>query len=107
MVAMRSTLPVICYRERVTPCGRVMIWMTLAACSSRTPTARERALQELPANSQVIASADGPTLATPTFRRVVDATRATVPSDLGCVIDTALTSEAVALAYDGRVGTTI
>jgi hypothetical protein len=81
--------------------------MALGACGSRTPTARERALQELPANAQVIASADGPLLGTPGFRRVIDASRAKIPSDLGCVVDAALTSEAVALAFDSRVGTTI
>lgn len=84
-----------------------MFWVALAACSSRAPTARERALQELPAEAQVIASADGPTLATPDFRRVIDATRTKAPSDLGCVIDAALASEAIAVAFDARVGTTI
>jgi hypothetical protein len=61
----------------------------------------------MPANAQVIAAADGPNLSTATFRRVIDATRAKVPADLGCVIDTALTSEAVAIAFDTRIGTTI
>jgi hypothetical protein len=84
-----------------------MISAALAACASRTPTARERALQELPADARVIATADGPMLASTSFRRVIEANRAKVPADLGCVIDTALTSEAVAVAIDPRIGTTI
>jgi hypothetical protein len=107
MEAMRSTLPVIWYRERVTSWATVMISASLAACSSRTPTARERALAELPADARVIASADGPSLASAGFRRVIDANRAILPPDLGCVIDTALTSEGVAVAIDPRIGTTI
>jgi len=81
--------------------------MALGACISRTPTARERALEEIPANAQVIASADGPLLATPSFRRLIDASRAKLPGDLGCVVDAALTSEAVAVGFDSRLGTTI
>lgn len=91
----------------MTACARVILVGALAACASRTPTARERALEQLPANAQVIAAADGPMLASATFRKVIDGTRGKLPSDLGCVIDTALTSEAVAVAVDTRVGTTI
>lgn len=91
----------------MTSCARVFIWLALGACISRTPTARERALEELPASAQVIASADGPLLATPSFRKLIDASRSKVPRDLGCVVDAALTSEAVAVAFDSRVGTTI
>src|SRR5258706_1849105 len=107
MVAMRSNLPAICYRERVTSCARVMVCGTLAACAPRAPTARERALEQLPASAQVIAAADGPMLASPTFRKIIDATRSKLPGDLGCVVDAALTGEAVAVAVDPRVGTTI
>ncbi|HUS31581.1 MAG TPA: hypothetical protein VMZ53_23910 [Kofleriaceae bacterium] len=46
-------------------------------------------------------------MATPSFRKVIEATRSNAPGDLGCVIDTALTSEAIAVAFDARVGTTI
>src|SRR5262245_33469027 len=107
MLAMPSTLPAICYRERVSPCAKVAISMALAACSGSTPTARERALRQLPSEAQLVAAADGPALATSTFRRVVDVARVHVPAKLGCVIDAALTGEAVAVAVTPSVGTTI
>src|SRR5678815_1781648 len=100
MVAMPSTLPSICYRERVTARARVMIFAALTACSTRTPTARERALAQLPSTARLVAAADGSALARPTFRRVVDVARPRVPSSLGCVIDAALTGEAIALAVE-------
>ena len=46
-------------------------------------------------------------LASPTFRKIIDSTRGKLPSDLGCVIDTALSGEAVAVAVDPHIGTTI
>jgi hypothetical protein len=85
----------------------VVISAALVACSSRTTTPRERALSQLPASAQIVAAADGSALATPTFRRVVDAMRARIPAELGCVVDIGLTSEAVAVAIDPQVGTTI
>lgn len=85
----------------------MLISATFVACASRTPTARERALERVPAESQFIAVADGPTLATPGFRKVIDATRSGLPNELGCVVDAALTSEAVAFGTDPKVGTTI
>lgn len=54
-----------------------------------------------------MAAADGPALASPSFRRVIDAMRARIPVELGCVVDIGLTSEAVAVAIDPQVGTTI
>ena len=84
-----------------------MISATLVACSSRSTTPRERALSQLPASAHIVAAADGPALATPSFRRVIDAMRARIPAELGCVVDVALTSEAAAVAVDPHVGTTI
>src|SRR5215216_2164927 len=98
MVAMDSTLPVICYRKRVTTYAWVVISMHFLACAERTPTARERALGQLPSDAQMVAAADGPALAGPTFRRLIDVARPHVPAKLGCVIDAALTSQAGALA---------
>lgn len=81
--------------------------MHFSACSERTPTARERALAQIPSDAQLVAAADGPALARPTVRRLIDVARPHVPAKLGCVIDAALTSEATALAVDPDVGTTI
>ena len=87
-------------------------WATLAiplalgACSTRTPTARERALQQLPAAAEIVVAADGPSLSEPSFRRLVDAARVYVPASYGCVLDTTTTSEAAAVA-SGPSGTTV
>lgn len=86
---------------------RAVLFTGVLACTSRSTTPRERALAQLPANALVVAAADGPALSTPAFRRIIDATRARVPAELGCVVDVALTSEAVAIAVDPQVGTTI
>jgi len=91
----------------VTTCAWVVIFAGIAACSERTLTARERALAQLPTEAQLVAAADGPALARPTFRRLIDVARPHVPAKLGCVLDAALTSEAIALAVDPNVGTTI
>jgi hypothetical protein len=77
----------------------------LAACSSRTPTERERAVAGLPSEAQLVAAADGTALGP--LRAVVDAARAFLPATLDCVVDAALTSEAVAVAVTPRVGATI
>lgn len=87
-------------------------WATLAiplalgACSTRTVTARERALQQLPATAEIVVSADGPSLSEASFRRLVDAARVFVPTSFGCVLDAATTSEASAAAI-GPTGTTV
>jgi hypothetical protein len=83
----------------------VGISVALAACASTTPTERERAVGKLPASAQVIAAADGTALAP--FRPVIDAARPFMPANLSCVVDVALTSEAVAVAVEPRTGTTI
>src|SRR5689334_48949 len=109
MVAMARTLPSICYRKRVRTgartCAAVVIASALAACASTTPTERERALAKLPAQAQLIAAADGVALST--LRAVIDAARPFVPARFGCVVDAAMTSEAVAVAVAPGVGATI
>jgi hypothetical protein len=82
-----------------------MISIALAACADGTPTERERALGKLPSQAQLVAAADGTALSG--FRPVIDAARAFVPKQLDCVVDAALTSEAVALAVTHDTGATI
>jgi hypothetical protein len=79
--------------------------MAIAACASRTPTERERALSKLPSEARLIAAADGPALSA--LRPALDATRPLLPRSLDCVLDGALTSEAVAIGLSPRLGTTI
>ena len=83
----------------------MVISVALTACASTTPTERERALGKLPAQAQLIAAADGPALAA--LRPVIDAARPFVPSKLDCVVEAALTSEAIAVAVAPSNGTTI
>jgi hypothetical protein len=85
----------------------VVIWTAASACGSRTPTERQRALERIPAKAQVIAAADGPALGSATFRKILDAVRPQLPSSLGCVVDAAMTSQAVAVGVHPDVGTTI
>lgn len=80
-------------------------FVALAACASRTPGERERAVSKLPAQAQLIAAADGAALAA--FRPVIDAARPFMPRTLDCVLDAAMTSEAVAVAVAPGVGTTV
>ena len=87
----------------MTTWATVVISLALTACSSRTPTERERALAQLPPDARFVIAADGAALST--ARSVVDAARPFLPARLGCVIDQALTSEAVAVAVQPRVGT--
>ena len=89
----------------MTTCARVVSFVVITACASRTPTERERALAKLPSEAQLIAAADGPALGA--FRPVIDAARPFAPRTLDCVLDVALTGEAVAVAISPRVGTTI
>src|SRR6185369_10255421 len=105
MVAMGGTLPSICYRKRVRKCAAVVISAALAACASTTPTERERALAKLPSQAQMVAAADGTALAA--FRPVIDAARLFLPRNLDCVVDTALTSEVVAVSVAPGTGATI
>jgi hypothetical protein len=83
----------------------VVISVTLTACASTTPTERERAVAKLPSQAQLVAAADGTALAA--FRNVIDAARPLVPGKLDCVVDAALTSEAVAVALTPQIGATV
>lgn len=83
----------------------MVISAALAACASTTPTERERALGRLPSQAQLIAAADGTALTA--LRPAIDAGRAFVPKALDCVVEAALTSEAVAVAVTPGAGTTI
>lgn len=80
-------------------------FLALATCASRTPAERERAVSKLPAHARLIAAADGPALAP--FRPVIDAARPLVPRTLDCVLDAAMTSEAVAVGVTPGVGATV
>ncbi len=91
----------------MTTWGRVLISTALAACSSRTPSERERALERIPATAQLILSADGAALGSTAFRRVVDSLIPHVPSSLACVAEAAVTSDAIAVGVQLHVGTTI
>jgi hypothetical protein len=82
-----------------------MISTLLAACATSTPTERERALAKLPSQAQLVAAADGSALAA--LRPVIDSARPFMPKQLDCVLDAALTSEAVAVAVTPSAGTTI
>ena len=82
-----------------------MICVALAACASRTPTERERALDKLPSQARLIAAADGSALAP--LRPVIDAARPFLPTGMECVVDAALTAEAAALAVTPDIGTTV
>ncbi|HSN25049.1 MAG TPA: hypothetical protein VLT45_02155, partial [Kofleriaceae bacterium] len=83
--------------------GKVVIAGALVACH-HPPSARERVLALLPAEASVVAAADGSALAA--WRRAVEVARPYAPAAFGCVIDAALSGDAVALAH-GESGTTI
>jgi hypothetical protein len=106
MEAMAETLPSICYRKRVRFLV-VAIAASLAACSTRTPGERERALGAIPAGAQVILAADGPALATPALRAALDSLAPHVPPSLRCVVEVAQTSREVALGGTVDAGVTI
>jgi hypothetical protein len=55
----------------------------------------------------VIAAADGPALGSVSFRKVLDGVRSHLPASLGCVVDAAMTSQAVAVGVQRESGTTI
>ena len=82
---------------------KVVLLAALVACH-HTPTARERALALLPAEATVVAAADGSALVG--WRRAVDVLRPYAPASFGCVIDSALSADAAALAHGDR-GTTV
>ncbi len=83
---------------------RRCVWIVTIALGGchRTPTARERALDHLPADAVWIAAADGPALASPAFRKAIDAARPRIPPSFSCVIDAAITGDAIAVAADPK-----
>lgn len=87
--------------------GRVVIIAALAACSSRTVSERERALERIPATAQVVFAADGAALSTPDFKRVLESLAPHVPPTLSCVVEAAVASDTVAIAVQLDAGTTI
>lgn len=86
---------------------RAGIVAALAACSSRTVGERERALERIPAQAQLIFAADGTALATTTFRRVADSLMSHIPPSLACVAEASTTSEAIVVGVQVDVGATI
>lgn len=75
----------------------VLVLAASAACHGRTPPPRERVLARIPGASQVVFAADGPALAGPRMRAVVDVLRPRWPARFGCVIDTALAGDHAAV----------
>src|SRR5213078_3060316 len=71
-----------------------------AACHRQGPTARERVLAGLPADAVAVVAADGRALSHPRLRAVLDAAAVRWPSSLGCVVDAAVASDAVAATLD-------
>ena len=78
--------------------SRALVVM-IAACH-HAPSPRDRVLERLPATAMLVAAADGVALADPVFRRAIDVARPHVPASLGCVVDAALSADAVALAAE-------
>lgn len=84
-----------------------VIFAALAACSTRTVSERERALERIPATAQLVFAADGATLSTPPFKRVLESLTSHVPPTLTCVVEAAFASDTVAIAVQLDAGTTI
>ena len=85
----------------------VLVLATGAACHGRVPPPRERVLDRIPASSQVVFAADGPALAAPRMRAVVDVLRPRWPARFGCVIDAALAGEHVAVGISATRDMTV
>lgn len=68
-----------------------------AACRGQSTPPRERVLARIPADVQIVLAADGPALAAPRIRAVVDVLRPRWPARFGCVIDAALAGDHVAV----------
>ncbi len=76
----------------------LVLWSTASvACKAPAPPARERLLARIPADAPIVVAADGPALAAPRLRAVVDVLRPRWPARFGCVVDAALAGEHVAL----------
>ncbi|TMQ08976.1 MAG: hypothetical protein E6J90_05940 [Deltaproteobacteria bacterium] len=78
-----------------------------AACHRQGPTARERVLAGLPADAVAVVAADGRALSHPRLRAVLDAAAVRWPSSLGCVVDAAVASDAVAATLDRAGNVTV
>lgn len=83
--------------------AKVVIAGALCACR-HPPSPRERVLALLPAEPAVVAAADGRSLVS--WRQAVEIARPCAPASFACVIDAALSADAVAVAH-GETGTTI
>ncbi len=85
----------------------VLALICSAACHGRTAPARDRVLARVPADSQIVLAADGPVLAAPRMRAVVDVLRPRWPTRFGCVIDAALAGDHVALGITAERDLTV
>jgi hypothetical protein len=75
----------------------VLVIAALAACHGRAVPPRQRVLERIPADARVVVAAQGPVLAAPRVRAVVDLLRPRWPQRFGCVIDAALAGDQAAL----------
>ncbi len=82
-----------------------LVWTTACHCG-RAPQ-RDRVLARIPATAQVVVAADGPVLATPRMRAVVEVLRPHWPTRFGCVIDAALAGDHVALGITAQRDLTV
>jgi hypothetical protein len=71
----------------------------VAACRTQ-PTARERVLSRVSGDAVTVIVADGPAIAHPRFRGVLDVVAAHRPASMACVIEAAFTADQVALSVD-------
>ena len=78
--------------------SRVAMSLLVSACASRTPTARDRAVAQLPHDAWLVAVSDGKTLQATGLKGALEVVRNYLPSTLGCLVDVAEISEAVAIA---------
>lgn len=86
----------------------VLVLVGIAACHRRSPPpARERVLAKIPQDSEIVVAANGPALATPRIRAVVDVLRPRWPTRFGCVIDAALAGEHVAVGISATRDVTV
>lgn len=79
----------------------LLVIAALAACHGRAAPPRQRVLERIPAEVSVVIAADGPVLAAPRARAVVELVRPRWPDRFGCVIEAALASDHVAVGATG------
>jgi len=80
-------------------CRRAAVALALIACH-RSPTARERLLDQLDGAAVTVVVADGRALAHPRVRGVLDVVGAHWPTSMACVVAAALASDQAALTVD-------